>query len=151
MPATLQLGRWWLIGLDTRIAERPEGALPEAQLTWLAELAARHAAPRGGIFMHHPPLTIGSPWMDPMDLRGATALWQLCGRWPTQRFIACGHVHQNFDTWHGRVQVLATPSTCVQFAPRARRYQTDLRAPGYRILDLHDDGRVTTEVVRVVL
>lgn len=71
MPATLQLGRWWLIGLDTHIAERPKGALPEAQVSWLAELAARHAAPHVGIFTHHPPLTIGSRWMDPMGLRGA--------------------------------------------------------------------------------
>ena len=151
MPATLQLGPWCLIGLDTRIAQRPQGALHAAQLAWLAALVARCPAPHVGIFMHHPPLAIDSPWLDPMGLRDATALWQLCESWSALRFIACGHVHQNLDTWRGTVRVLVTPSTCVQFAPRARGYQIDPRAPGYRILDLHDDGRVTTEVVRIAL
>ncbi|MEQ8232497.1 MAG: metallophosphoesterase [Gammaproteobacteria bacterium] len=151
-PKALACGRWRLLLLDSRIAGVAHGALGRAQLAWLERtLAARPAGMHDIVFLHHPPLAVDSPWIDAMGLRDAAAFWQAlpAGAQP----VACvaGHVHQTFDRLHAGVRVMTTPSTCVQFAPRARHYATDARAPGYRVFELGDDGRFATEVVRVPL
>ncbi len=48
------------------------------------------------------------------------------------------------------VRLLASPSTCIQFAPGSVDFKVDTTAPGYRWLRLHDDGRLETAVSRVV-
>lgn len=45
--------------------------------------------------------------------------------------------------------MLAAPATCVQFRPRSAAFCIDTVEPGYRWLELHDDGQIVTEVVRV--
>lgn len=47
------------------------------------------------------------------------------------------------------IRLLACPSTCFQFAPGSREFKLDTRAPGYRWLRLHDDGRLETGIQRV--
>ena len=49
----------------------------------------------------------------------------------------------------GDLRLLASPSTCVQFAPGSEEFQVDRSAPGYRWLRLHADGRLDTGVSRV--
>lgn len=152
LPWPLTLGTWRLLGLDTRIAEPPYGGLGGSARAWLVDrISTLPAGTHAGVIMHHPPFAIGSPWLDPMGLLDATQLWSLLRPYPALRLITCGHVQQNFDHYRGEVRILTTPSTCVQFAPRARHHTTDARSHGYRIIHLHDDGRVDTAVIRVPL
>jgi 3',5'-cyclic-AMP phosphodiesterase len=150
-PCVVDFPDWRLLCLDTRIAGRPEGALGLGQHDWLVEALADSETRHIALIMHHPPLALGSPWMDAMGLTDAEALWTAIARHRSVRLIICGHVHQNFDHFHTGVRVLTSPSTCIQFAPRATRYARDPRQPAYRLLELHDDGRVDTSVHRVHL
>jgi len=149
LPCCLALGAWDLVGLDSRVPGQPGGALGTAQLAWLDHTLGAGPGRPCAIFLHHPPVPVGSPWMDAMGLADAADLWRVLSAHARVRFVACGHVHQVFDTRHGAVRVLATPSTCVQFAPRAMRYSVDARAPGYRVFELAGDGRFATRVERV--
>ncbi|MDB4542942.1 phosphodiesterase, partial [bacterium] len=65
------------------------------------------------------------------------------------RGVLWGHVHQEVDRLHNDVRLLASPSTCVQFAPGSPGFRADDQAPGYRWLDLHEDGTIATAVSRV--
>ncbi|MEX2480323.1 MAG: metallophosphoesterase [Gammaproteobacteria bacterium] len=150
-PAVVELPPWRLLLLDTRIDGVAHGALGAAQLAWLERRLAQPTQPYDVIFMHHPPLAVDSPWLDAMGLCDAARLWALDGLAARVRAIVCGHVHQVFDRRHGGVRVLTTPSTCVQFEPRSRRYATDARAPAYRVLELGEDGTLTTTVERVAM
>ncbi|MNG26033.1 3',5'-cyclic adenosine monophosphate phosphodiesterase CpdA [compost metagenome] len=47
------------------------------------------------------------------------------------------------------MRLLASPSTCVQFAPGSEDFCVGNEAPGYRWLRLMRDGRVETGVSRV--
>ena len=49
----------------------------------------------------------------------------------------------------GALRLLCTPSTCVQFAPGSENFRADDKAPGYRWLELHPDGRIESAVSRV--
>ena len=63
------------------------------------------------------------------------------------RGIAWGHAHQSLDIFRDDTRWMCTPATCMQFKPRDPGFVVDDRPPGYRVLDLHDDGGIATEVV----
>lgn len=151
LPCALDYGAWRLLCFDTRIAGAPQGALGDYQIAWLRQQLSIAHAGYTALIMHHPPVSVGSPWMDAMGLTDAPALWTLLATSRAVGVIVCGHVHQTVDCRLHGVRVLASPSTCVQFAPRAVRYQTDARLPGYRVLSLADDGGIETYVARVPL
>jgi len=62
-------------------------------------------------------------------------------------------VHQRIDTHyegpHGALQLMATPSTCIQFKPLSPYFALDGLQPGYRLLELKADGSIGTNVYRV--
>jgi len=96
-----------------------------------AELAASDAA-HVFVWMHHPPVgqhLAAHETLVRADLRAA-----LAGD-PRVRGIAAGHVHVAAELDLDGVPVYLTPST-----------YTGRPGPGYRVVDLHDDGRVITEV-----
>jgi Icc protein len=70
-------------------------------------------------------------------------------RHPQIRAVIWGHVHQEFADRRGAVELLATPSTCVQFRPGIAKPEVDDRTPGYRWFDLGPDGTLETGVERV--
>ena len=49
----------------------------------------------------------------------------------------------------GTVRVLTTPSTCFQFKPQTESFSLDDQSPGYRWINLYDDGSIKTEVARI--
>ena len=148
-PLSYVIADWRLILLDTQVDDCAHGEIETAQIDWMIRSLGAVHGDYVAVFLHHHPVSIGSPWMDAMGLRSADALWSAIDAHPAVRLVAFGHIHQNVDWYRGRVRVLATPSTCVQFMPRATHYAADARAPGYRIIDLGAAGQVTSSVVRV--
>jgi 3',5'-cyclic-AMP phosphodiesterase len=143
------LGNWRLIGLDSQIPGAVAGELGVAQLAWLEEQLA--ASPQPVIlFIHHPPVAVGSSWLDEIRLTDAPALWKLLDRFPQVKILCTGHIHQEMTIRHGQTLVLTTPSTAVQFRSETESLVVDNLPPGYRILELEDDGSVRTRVIRVV-
>jgi Icc protein len=63
--------------------------------------------------------------------------------------VLWGHVHQQIDRRRGELQLMASPSTCVQFAPGYENFKADDQPPGYRWLELNPDGTVESGVSRV--
>ena len=146
---TAELGPWQLVFLNTH---RPGwdggrlGSQRRAELATTLELRPdRHTL----IVLHHPPVSIASPWMDAMGLQDAAEFFAITDRHPQIRAIVWGHIHQEFAQRRDGVWLWATPSTCVQFKPGATRYERDHLAPGYRCLDLYPDGSIATTVIRV--
>ncbi|HXR02678.1 MAG TPA: phosphodiesterase, partial [Pseudomonas sp.] len=70
-------------------------------------------------------------------------------RFPQVKALLWGHVHQEFDQLRQGVRLMASPSTCIQFAPQSEDFKLDSRAPAYRWLRLHDDGQIETAVSRI--
>ena len=79
----------------------------------------------------------------------ADAFFAVLDRYPGVRGVLWGHVHQEIDRQRNGVRLLASPSTCVQFAAGCENFKADDQPPGYRWLELHSDGRIETAVSRV--
>ena len=139
-----RLGGWGLVMLDTHVPGRPHGRLADTELARLdAELHALRDVPVL-VCMHHPPVAVGSAWLDGVGLRNGDAFFEVIDRHHHVRGVLAGHVHQEFDAMRGSVRMLATPSTCAQFMPRTERCVMDRRPPGYRRIALHADGSLDT-------
>lgn len=143
------LGGWRLMGLDSHWPGEVRGALGALQLDWLdRELGVASTTPTA-LFLHHPPVVSGSPWMNAVGLTDVDAFWSVLARHPQVRVITAGHVHHELSYFHRGVLCLTTPSTGVQFVPESEVLQIDTVAPGYRVLELETEGTLRTRVVRV--
>jgi Icc protein len=101
------------------------------------------------VCLHHHPVPMDSRWLDSVGLTNAAQFLNTIDRHQNVRAIVWGHVHQTHDSLRKGVRLLATPSTCAQFLPRAQDFTVDQRPPGYRTLELRADGSLLTEVVWV--
>ncbi|UVE17275.1 3',5'-cyclic-AMP phosphodiesterase [Pseudomonas sp. LS44] len=145
----VDLGAWRIVLLDSSIPGAVPGLLDAEQLE-LLEQALREAPQRHHLIcLHHHPVDIGCAWMEPIGLRNADALFAVLDRYSQVRAVLWGHVHQEIDRQRNGVRLLASPSTCVQFAPGSEEFCVGAEAPGYRWLRLHADGRLDTGVSRV--
>ena len=89
---------------------------------------------------HHPLTDIGCAWLDAHRVVNGEAVVGLLESCPASRAYLCGHIHQEYDRIHNGIRYLATPSTCWQFAPDSDSFGFDDSPPGWRWLELHDDG-----------
>ncbi|MEQ8767316.1 MAG: 3',5'-cyclic-AMP phosphodiesterase [Planctomycetota bacterium] len=146
-----ELEHWKILALDTKLAGSEAGRLSASELERLtAELDKAQSADQPVLLaMHHPPLPVGSAWVDALGLENSEAFFEVVGRCDCVRLVLCGHVHQEFRGEVERVIYLTTPSTCFQFAPVSEDFGLDPVAPGYRSIWLNDDGTFRTEVTRV--
>ncbi len=142
----LRQGPWSIVLLSTFLAGEDAGGLGPARLQGLRQALAAHSGQHVLVAMHHHPLPMGSTWLDGVALRDATAFWSLIDANPNVRGVICGHVHQASDRTRNRVRFLSTPSTCAQFLPSSEFFALDDRPPGMRWIELHDDGRIESEV-----
>jgi Icc protein len=142
-------GGWQLIGLDTHLGGSVAGRAGEQQLAWLAGQLERAANRPTLVCLHHPPVLVGSRWLDQVGLEDAAELNAILFRHPQVRLICCGHVHQELSVGSGGRTVLTTPATAVQFRPGTATLEVDGAAPGYRVIELEDDGTWRSRVVRV--
>ncbi len=143
-----ELEGWTLIGLDTLIEGAVEGDLAGNQWAWLREAVMQAPGPVA-LFMHHPPVFVGSQWLDQLSLVSLGVFSNLVEDFPQIKFVVCGHVHQEFYTQIFHADVFTTPSTCVQFKPNSDEFAIESSSPGLRTFDLRPDGTFDSHVIRI--
>ncbi len=142
----IDLGSWRIVLLDSVVPGRAGGALSEASLSALDEALTRAGKRHALVCLHHHPVPMMSRWLDQVGLANAQDFFSVIDRHVNVRAILWGHVHQSFDALRNDVRLLATPSTCAQFLPRAEQFALDENPPGYRTLELKPGGSIATEV-----
>ena len=153
LPPLVLMGRWAIILLDSAVPGEVGGTLGSEELKKL-ELLLQLASDAEHVLvcLHHQPVPIGCAWLDQQQLSDSEAFFAILQNEPRLRGILWGHVHQDFSGTDPRVpgvELLASPSTCIQFAPHQQSFKLDEQSPGYRWLDLHPDGSLVTEVSRL--
>jgi len=147
----IRLSCWQILLLNSQVVGQVGGELGKAELMVLEQAldAAQEAGQHSLVCLHHPPVTIGCQWLDQQMVADADAFFNVLDRYAGVRAVLWGHVHQEIDRFRNGVRLLASPSTCVQFAPGSESFKVDDQPPGYRWLTLHTDGRIETGVSRV--
>ncbi len=147
----IRLPCWQVLLLDSQIVGHVGGELGEEELTLLDRSlsAAKEQGRYTLVCLHHQPVAVGCEWLDQQMVADADAFFSVLDRYSGVKAVLWGHVHQEIDRTRNGVRLLASPSTCVQFAPASENFKADDQPPGYRWLELHRDGRIDTGISRV--
>lgn len=148
-PRHQVFAHWQIIMLDSSVPACEYGTLHADQLEHLQRCLQQQPDLHALIALHHPPVAIGSPWLDRIGLRNSDALFQILTQHSQAKALIWGHVHQAFEQQSDGIGLYATPSTCVQFKPRSNDFEVDYRMPGYRWILLQEDGRMETGIQRM--
>ena len=140
------LGAWQLLLLDSTVRGETTGRLDAAALDALEGELHRGSTPNVLVCLHHPPVAIGTPWMDALGLQQPAPLLDCLACHPRVRGVVFGHIHQEYaGAIHG-IPLLGSPATCCQFRPGTPDMQLDTLPPGYCWLDLGAGGALASRV-----
>jgi len=138
---------WLIILLDSHEPGAVRGKLSETELTFLKTTLQQNPALHTLICLHHPPVPIGSEWLDQHIIQNRQQFFDVIDNYSQVRGILWGHIHQAFEMQQNGKLLLGTPSTCTQFAPHSTQFTVDSSPPAYRSLSLYPDGEIITELV----
>ena len=145
----VNIGDWQIVLLDSSLSGQVYGRLGRTQRAFLKNAIQSHKKSYLLHVLHHHPVDIQSQWLDPLGLEDADELFSILDDGSSVRGLLWGHIHQMYDQYRGKIRMLATPSTTVQFKPLSKEFAADTESPGYRILELEDDGKIETQVRRI--
>lgn len=83
--------------LDTLTPGDDAGSLCDARLSWLEGQFAQDNSTPTLVFLHHPPIELGHPTLDPSRLVQGEALLARLTAQPCVKHLFFGHVHMNAD------------------------------------------------------
>ncbi len=148
--------RWLFVLLDSSVPGAVEGYVREDVLHTLDDLLHQYAASIATrnidqakhvlVAVHHNPVKVGSAWMDRIGVQNGPALFDVLCKYNSVKAVICGHIHQELETRVNNITVYGTPSSCFQFKPHTPEAEIDDKPPGYRVMKLHDDGKIETQV-----
>lgn len=141
-------GGWQFVMLDSSVHSKVYGELSADELSFLDRALSEQPEMPAVVSLHHHPVDIGSDWMEKIGLKNRDAFWQVIDRHPQVRVVLWGHIHQELEQQRNGACLLATPSTCIQFATGSSDFAVEPLAPGYRWLELDPSGSFKTEVRR---
>jgi len=144
-----EIENWLIVGVDSCEAEGAGGAIDAGEYQRLDEAIESSDAEHVMVCLHHPPVKMGSAWLDTVGLDEPEEFFERIAASGKVRLAIFGHVHQEYDSEHHGVQIIGTPSTCAQFKPGSDDFAVDDRPPAYRRITLHADGQFDTELLWV--
>jgi Icc protein len=147
------IGQWQILMLDSTLLGKPGGYLGKKQFDLIADAIAKAPDKHLLLAMHHNPILVGSTWLDQHCMANGEELLEFVGQYAQVKGLIWGHVHQAIDSEYagqfGAIRLMATPSTCIQFKPNSANFALDGVQPGYRLLELAQDGSIHTQVYRL--
>ncbi len=149
----IRLGNWLFLLLDTAVEAQEYGLLAPKEIGFLkrelrvanTDTTVAHCL----VALHHNPVDTSAKWMQDIGLHHRYSLWQQLRHTDKLRCLIYGHVHQAQECIHDGIHCLSAPSTCFQFKPDVTKFTLDRLNPGYRHLQLYQDGSVKTKVYRI--
>jgi len=145
--ASVHINNWLITGIDSCIHDDAGGRVDDDELDRLAKILARTSAEHVLICLHHPPLPVGSKWLDQVGLKNGDEFLRRIAQPGNVRAAIFGHVHQAFEGNHASIKIIGTPSTCRQFMVANEGFALDEHPPAYRRISLHADGHLEHELI----
>ncbi|MFK7864690.1 MAG: 3',5'-cyclic-AMP phosphodiesterase [Pseudohongiellaceae bacterium] len=150
---TVQINNWNIVMLDSSVVGQVHGRLSADELDFLQtelDSAEKNSSiDHCVICLHHNPVPGTADWMKDIGLQNDQRFLNALGHAKKVKAVIYGHIHQALDFEQQGIRFFCTPSTCIQFKPDATGFALDDVNPGYRRFELHADGSIDSEVVRL--
>lgn len=146
---SLSFGNWQVTLLDSSIPHKVPGLIAAAELARALNIFETHTDKYHLVFMHHHIHPVDCKWLDTQVIYNATEVLEAFAKYPQVKLIICGHIHQSNQQQYKHITLYSTPSTCIQFKPKSDQFAVGDEMPGYRWIELYDDGSYKTAVSRI--
>lgn len=145
----IYLGNWMILFINSHWPDRIGGKLTENELTFLSDALNSMRDKNVIIFIHHHILPVKSAWIDKIGVSNSEDFLNTIDQYQNIKAIICGHVHQDTCTERNNVKYFSTPSTSWQFSTNSLDFKLDSLMPGFRWIDLYENGTFNTGVIRI--
>lgn len=142
-------GNWLIAGIDSCVEGKAGGRIGKDEQSRLADMLCATKAEHVLVCLHHPPLPVGSRWLDSVGLENGLEFLEHLASNSKVRAAIFGHVHQAFDDEYAGIRIIGTPSTCRQFSINSDDFSLDDNPPAYRRLELRPDGSIDGKLIWV--
>lgn len=134
-----RIGHQKCLFLDTTRAK-----VSHKQLAWLDDQLSSCNG-RAIVFMHHPPVLMGVPYMDTNhSLKNRDDVLELFSKYGKTVITFSGHYHVEKTAQHKNVTAYVTPSCFFQIDQESVDFKVDHLRIGWREIELYEDGLRTT-------
>ena len=140
----LQLSNWQIICLNSQKTDSPVGELANTELAFLIDCLDNNANKPTLIAVHHHCINSGSAWLDTMKIINSDTLWSILTKYPQVKAICFGHIHQEISGYQQSIAYFSAPASCFQFQTKSKIFSIANKNAGYRVLNLHADGKLET-------
>ena len=125
-----KIGKYVCLFLDSG-----KGFHSEDQLNWLKR-QLKNAKGDLVLFMHHPPIIAGVPFMDTKyALQDMDVIQEILSSYPSNINIFCGHYHIEKTLRFKNLMIQITPSCFFQMDQNAMDFKVDHHRPALRIIE----------------
>lgn len=136
-----------LDGQPLLLLETSRGTVSASQQAWLAKQLAQLDGP-AFLFMHHPPVNGGVPFMDVnYPLRNMDEVQAILHPHPHPVYVFCGHYHVEKLVCSKNIIVHISPTTYFQMKWHLPEFQLDNTKIALREIILREDGALESTVV----
>ncbi len=148
------IGGWQILYLNSKVEGYSYGQIADEEMRWLKSALDTNNSPTL-LVMHHTPLRLcASP---SCQMENNQALLSLLVEYDFVKGLIAGHTHNHVEEHQAQCLVMTTPSTMIQvthsqtdgFKTNSEfwdNHQADNSRHGYRLLDMHADGSLISEV-----
>ncbi len=141
-----QLENWQIICLNSQIPDSADGALNSSELEFLTQQLKKNSTTPTLIAVHHNCLPTKCSWLDTMMIKNSEEFLQIIQQYSQVKLVSTGHIHQEMNRKYHNIPILGTPASCFQFKRESSEFAIDDKPPGYRVLNLEEDGSFSTQV-----
>jgi Icc protein len=149
-PQAVRLSQQWtMVLVDSSVVGEAHGHLDATTLASL-DVALSRITNNAIVCMHHPP--VSSCNFHYCVITNAAEVCDVITRHDCVRAVLSGHHHRAFETTYSTsaVRFLGAPSTFRQLEHGGSAHFTETAEPSAaRMVELHDDGTITTDIVSV--
>lgn len=146
-PRLVLPNQWHIHLLDTQY-HQTIGQISENHLTSLTGYVQQHANEYHLLAAHHHPIPCGG-WMDKHEWTNRQDFNAVVANHQSIKGVIYGHIHTAIDQQVDQCLYMACPSTCWQFANQESFATTDIK-PGFRVINLQENGQITTSIHRLI-
>ena len=145
-----EIGNWRILTVNSQVVGRSHGRVSAETLLVLEQQIVAAAGKFVVVALHHSPLEQCSH--ADCQLVNRQELLAMLKKYAHVRCVLAGHTHDALQDCSDDLLILASPSTFAQVThPNSLEnadggHLLDCSRYGYRVLDLHADGRVSTSV-----
>jgi len=135
----LDLNTWQIIGIDSTVKNKVYGFITADEIKKIKKQLDNSKNTFVLIAIHHPPIPMQSAWDDKLSLSNPEVLFNLLKNYPNVKGIIWGHSHEGKDFYKHNLHLLSCPSTAGSFDKK--------QIFGFRKINLHNNGDITTKII----